>query len=937
MSGKRLLELLDLYFDPDRACAHADIIFSHDKWNSFNRYNQTADYLEEEFKNVGADEVERFSIPCDGEYQLGDWIMPFAWDAEEGILELLNTSGERHMLLADYRAVPNSLIRWSRPTSPEGEVLELVYIPDARKEENWADKDIKGKLVFTHVSPSDLYSFAVKHHASGIISDFSTSAEDFPKAVHWCNVWTSHFLWGTTKYDKPLLGFSLSPEKGRKLSEIISHAKGNLRVKALVKANLYKGNTDVISAAIKGDQEPEKEIVFYSHVYECQIDDNAVAAGMYIEAVRILKQLVESGKIPRPRRTIRFVCGWEWIGSMYYAMFCKRNRQWIASACYDACAMDQKYTKEPIRIHTSPGFNSSFADVLFIEKWKEVFARHLPLVSWERAPWSGGSDNRWVDPDLGNVSNVWPYQYTGSTWHKSHTTIGMINRDVLKYSCLTSLVWAFSLATAAAQEARYFAKLSANRISGEIRKYAEEIDFNRSDVELAKEELRFIFKYLQEKAKKTIDTSALAPEDKELRNSIEMLCQQTDRLIAEEQEYAENQLAGKAKTIPSWQLKRPDDYLIDRERKVADNIIPQRVLPGVLRSFSKFSADELKEFQKRGGFPEYFLLLSNGKQSLLEIARKFRFDQHTNVNLRNLIRNARLLEKAGYLRLSYRKVFTVKDLVDDLKHLGIKTGDTVLVHSSLSAIGPLENGPDTVFHALEGIVGKSGTVVFPSFAFNNTQNYPDSPYDVKSTLTRVGRLSNLFLKRPGVVRSKHPSHGMAATGKNAAYIIEDNLPYSSFDIQGAFGKLYALDAKIIMIGCGLTPNTTLHVIEDWANLPSMTPDKYHYLDENGKRLEIIYDTAPLGHRGFYTPRLSDYERLFREKGIIAEGRVGLATSFLMRTREVINYGMDLVKNNSFDVLICTNPDCSDCSRTRKTIMEQWTFPSDILDKMKALS
>ena len=39
-------------------------------------------------------------------------------------------------------------------------------------------------------------------------------------------------------------------------------------------------------------------------------------------------------------------------------------------------------------------------------------------------------------------------------------------------------------------------------------------------------------------------------------------------------------------------------------------------------------------------------------------------------------------------------------IIKDLKDLGLKEGDTVIVHSSLSSLGYVEGGADTVIDAL---------------------------------------------------------------------------------------------------------------------------------------------------------------------------------------------------------------------------------------------
>src|SRR5437764_11717166 len=54
---------------------------------------------------------------------------------------------------------------------------------------------------------------------------------------------------------------------------------------------------------------------------------------------------------------------------------------------------------------------------------------------------------------------------------------------------------------------------------------------------------------------------------------------------------------------------------------------------------------------------------------------------------------------------------TVSDLVADLRRLGVRSGDALMVHASLRRIGPVEGGADGVLAALDEVVGPAGTLM----------------------------------------------------------------------------------------------------------------------------------------------------------------------------------------------------------------------------------
>ncbi len=62
-----------------------------------------------------------------------------------------------------------------------------------------------------------------------------------------------------------------------------------------------------------------------------------------------------------------------------------------------------------------------------------------------------------------------------------------------------------------------------------------------------------------------------------------------------------------------------------------------------------------------------------------------------------------------------QKSLTQKDIVDDLKRLGLEGGAAVEVHSSLSSMGLVEGGALTVINALMDVVGEDGAIVMSAY------------------------------------------------------------------------------------------------------------------------------------------------------------------------------------------------------------------------------
>ena len=176
-------------------------------------------------------------------------------------------------------------------------------------------------------------------------------------------------------------------------------------------------------------------------------------------------------------------------------------------------------------------------------------------------------------------------------------------------------------------------------------------------------------------------------------------------------------------------------------------------------------------------------------------------------------------------------------LVNDLKSLGLKEGDVVVVHSSLKSMGHVDGGANTVIDALINVVGKKGTILFPTLTYSPC--YLTLKFDLNKTPSCVGNISEIFRNREGVVRSFHPTHSVSAFGKLANEITKDHfLDDTPVGKNSPYQKLINLNGKILMLGCGLRPNTFMHAVEEVACAPYCLGDykTYKMID---KKFEIV--------------------------------------------------------------------------------------------------
>ena len=119
---------------------------------------------------------------------------------------------------------------------------------------------------------------------------------------------------------------------------------------------------------------------------------------------------------------------------------------------------------------------------------------------------------------------------------------------------------------------------------------------------------------------------------------------------------------------------------------------------------------------------------------------------------------------------------TRADVTAGLRSVGIVPGDTVMFHSSLSSMGTVVGGPDTVIDGFLDAVGPTGTVAVPTLCNwkPEEQRLVFPRWDPRTTPSYVGIISETFRKRPEAVRSDHATHSVAAIGARAAELTADH-------------------------------------------------------------------------------------------------------------------------------------------------------------------
>ena len=252
-------------------------------------------------------------------------------------------------------------------------------------------------------------------------------------------------------------------------------------------------------------------------------------------------------------------------------------------------------------------------------------------------------------------------------------------------------------------------------------------------------------------------------------------------------------------------------------------------------------------------------------------------------------------------------MLTKKQIIQGLRELGLETGDTVIVHSSLSSFGEVENGADAVADAILDVIGTQGTIIVPTF------NYDPGVYDVATTPSVVGKITETVRLHKEAIRSNHPTHSVAAIGRLAKQITEDHDKVEAFSRNSALHKAARVGAKILQLGVTQTSNSSIHVAEELAQVP--------YLDKQ-RRVTIRRPSGKTIHKWIRRPGCSQgfeaIDELLHDQGVLKEITIGQCQARLMTARMVIEAAVDMLRCDPA-ALLCDRPECGVCAESRAMI------------------
>jgi aminoglycoside 3-N-acetyltransferase len=242
------------------------------------------------------------------------------------------------------------------------------------------------------------------------------------------------------------------------------------------------------------------------------------------------------------------------------------------------------------------------------------------------------------------------------------------------------------------------------------------------------------------------------------------------------------------------------------------------------------------------------------------------------------------------------EVISQVELETELKEMGIKPGDSLLVHSSLSKIGFVENGAKSVVEALLATVGKEGNLLMPnspnaSFQLEYIKSLPY--FDVKNSVSKLGSITEYHRLHPMSIRSWHPTEPVSCIGPNAEYFTQGHFgeltPYTE---KSPFYKVAEQNGKILMIGVTLdNAGTNLHTLEDAVKdfkYPIYYPDVFEVKIKDPQSQIHTVKTKVHNPEWSKKRKCDELIPLFEQEGALIHTKLGKANCLLIDAKKMFD-------------------------------------------------
>jgi len=261
-------------------------------------------------------------------------------------------------------------------------------------------------------------------------------------------------------------------------------------------------------------------------------------------------------------------------------------------------------------------------------------------------------------------------------------------------------------------------------------------------------------------------------------------------------------------------------------------------------------------------------------------------------------------------------MYSIEELADDFRRLGIRAGDTVMLHASVRAVGEVAGGPDSIHLALKSALTEEGTLMM----YASCPRYYDEVGRGNLTATQEmeireklpvfdplkarsdrdnGTLVEFLRTYPGSHVNHHVAR-FAFWGGQTEYLMSHQPWDYAFGHKSPLERFLMLEGKIVLLGSDHDAVTFLHYVEHVADFPGKRVARYEVpVMEDGCRIwrpMEEFDTSGEGvHENWPDRFFASIVDSFLTRTGNKRGLVGDAMTYILNARELFDFAMSMMR------------------------------------------
>lgn len=826
-------------------------VVATDRWNSFDQFRRTTRYVRDRFAEAGTG-AELYSVPTGAPDGSGRWRIQQASDIKSATLDLISPVRRR---LVDFRENPWQVAQWSAGTPRAGVESELIIIDDLEALRRVPDQSLRGRWILTRLSPWHMTHEFVRTGVDGVLTGYPMGAgcgrTTFEKIREQATEWTK-LGWSGLPMEHAgmsLVALVIPGDVNVQLRALVRE-HGRVRIRARVDVRLYAGTHDLAMGVVPGWGDPQDEVWVAAHSAEPGANDNASGVAICISAAATLERAIQDGVLPRPRRSIRFLVGYECYSFFHYMENVRRLQPALAGIVVDSIGYAPRYCKGRWNWHATMPASAGFVNAIGESVLRASLRIDNPGYHVVRSPFLSTDDTLVGDPKYGFPCPWMNNHFIGNgksyeVYHTSADIPALMSPRGLQVATTMVAGYAHYLANAESVAMLEMARSHTDEALADLAAHSER---SASWSQLRRTQHAVSMQRLQ-RWMWGGDRHALLRE-----------------LGAMEKEVRYAAVAGHRERRPLRTVKNAD-RVVFRTRLLSPDM--ENIAP------------EIRQRLNETGLDRRPLFWADGERSIRQIALLHADESSGEPDVARMQDYFEAMHAIEFVKLvPPAQLLTPARLVQDLQTLGLVAGMRVMVHSSLSHIGMVRGGANTVIDAILKVIGRKGTLMAPSFNHGSAR-----VYNPLTTPTTNGIIADTLWRRPDARRSIQGTHAVAAIGPDAVALLEGHLEAGLWGEDSPIGRLAKREGYVLCLGVSPEAATVYHLAE--MAVPCRCLDMFKGTDRLLAADGTVMDAPGLLWRNGVCPvPVSSLEAELERRRQLKRGTVGDATALLFKANDL---------------------------------------------------